>query len=337
MDRRQFLTGAATAALTIGSGTASQAAEWPERLVKLVVPFPPAGAIDVVARLMMPKLQQGWGKEVIIENKPGAGGNIGNDQVARAAPDGYTLLMTQSGIVVNQFLYPKLSYDPVADLAPVSLLTLVPNVMVVPLSSPAKTVEEFVAYAKTKTLAFGSAGNGTSSHMCGELLKRRLGVEMTHVPYRGSAPALNDLLAGRLDVIIDSVSGMVPQIAANSVRALGVTSTHPLAVLPQLRPLADTALPGFEAAGLVAAFAPAKTPPDVVARIEKSMNAALFDPVTNKRLVDLGDEVIGSTPEALAKYMQAEMKRWGPLIKEAQIRLDGQAVAAPHAQPPPRG
>lgn len=323
MDRREFLAGAATAALTLGSGTGAQAAEWPERLVKLVVPFPPAGAIDVVARLIMPGLQKSWGRDVVIENKPGAGGNIGNDQVAKSAPDGYTLLLTQSGIIVNQFLYPKLGYDPVADFAPVSLLALVPNVMVVPNSSPARTVEEFIAYARTRTLTFGSAGNGTSSHMCGELLKRRLGVEMTHVPYRGSAPALNDLLAGRLDVIIDSVSGMVPQIESNSLRALGVTSARPLPVLPRLRPLADSALPGFEAAGLVAALAPAKTPLDVVAKIQKAMAEALMEPVTNKRLTDLGDEVIGSPPQVLADYMQSEMKRWGPLIKDAQIKVDG--------------
>ena len=190
MDRRQFLSGAAASSLALGS---VRAADWPERLVKLVVPFPPAGAIDVVARLIAPKLQQLWGKDVVIENKPGAGGNIGNEQVARSAPDGYTLLLTQSGIIVNQFLYPKLNYDPVADFTPVSLLALVPNVMVVPASSPVKTLEEFVAYAKSKTLTYGSAGNGTSSHMCGEMFKKRVGVEMTHVPYRGSAPALNDL------------------------------------------------------------------------------------------------------------------------------------------------
>jgi tripartite-type tricarboxylate transporter receptor subunit TctC len=301
----------------------ARAAEWPERLVKLVVPFPPAGAIDVVARLIMPALQKRWGKDIVIENKPGAGGNIGNDYVAKSAPDGYTLLLTQSGIIVNQFLYPKLSYDPVADFAPVSLLALVPNVMVVPISSPAKTVEELIAYAKTKTLTFGSAGNGTSSHMCGELLKRRVGVEMIHVPYRGSAPALNDLLAGRLDVMIDSVSGMVPQIESSSLRALGVTSARPLPILPKLRPLADSALPGFEAAGLVAAFAPAKTPTEIVANIQKTISDALLDPTTNKRLTELGDEIIGSSPQVLAEYMQSEMKRWGPLIKDARITVDG--------------
>ena len=320
IDRRQFMAGAASAAWA--SGTA-QAAEWPERLVKLVVPFPPAGAIDVVARLAAPKLQQLWGRDVVIENKPGAGGNIGNEMVARAAPDGYTILLTQTGIVVNQFLYPKLNYDPIADLAPVSLLALVPNVMVVPASSPAKTVEEFIAYAKTKTLSYGSAGNGTSSHMCGEMFKRQIGVEMTHVPYRGSAPALNDLIPGRLDVMIDSVSGLVPHIRSGSLRALGVTARRPLPVLPELRPLADTALPGFDAAGLVAALAPAKTPPEIVARIAKGFNTALLEPATKKRLEDLGDEVVGSTPDVLAQYIKSEMDKWGPLIKDAKIRLEG--------------
>jgi len=320
MDRRQFLSGAAASSLALGS---VRAADWPERLVKLVVPFPPAGAIDVVARLIAPKLQQLWGKDVVIENKPGAGGNIGNEQVARSAPDGYTLLLTQSGIIVNQFLYPKLNYDPVADFTPVSLLALVPNVMVVPASSPVKTLEEFVAYAKSKTLTYGSAGNGTSSHMCGEMFKKRVGVEMTHVPYRGSAPALNDLIPGRLDVMIDSVSGIVPHIQSGSLRALGVTSTRKLPVLPELRPLAETALPGFDAAGLVAALAPAKTPPEIVARIAKDFNTALFEPATRKRLEDLGDEVVGSPPQALAQYIKSEMHKWGPLIKEAKIGLDG--------------
>ena len=322
LDRRQFLAGAASSALALTAG-AARAAEWPERLVRLVVPFPPAGAIDVVARLIAPTLQQIWGKDVVIENRPGAGGNIGNELVARAAPDGYTLLLTQSGIVVNQFLYPKLNYDPVADLAPVSLLALVPNVMVVPASSPARTVEEFIAYAKSKTLSYGSAGNGTSSHMCGEMFKRQVGVEMTHVPYRGSAPALNDLIPGRLDVMIDSVSGLVPHIRSGSLRALGVTAKRPLAVLPELRPLADTALPGFDAAGLVAALAPARTPPEIVARIAKDFNTALMEPATKKRLEDLGDEVIGSPPQVLAQYIKSEMDKWGPLIKDAKIGLDG--------------
>jgi len=320
MNRRKLLAGAAASALALGASPAR--ADWPDRLVRLVVPFPPAGAIDVVARLVAPKLQQLWGKDVVIENKPGAGGNIGNELVARAAPDGYTLLLTQSGIVVNQFLYPKLNYDPVADVTPVSLLALVPNVMVVPASSPAKTLEEFIAYARSRTLTFGSAGNGTSSHMCGELFKRRVGVEMTHVPYRGSAPALNDLIPGRLDVMIDSVSGIVPHIQSGALRPLGVTAKRPLPLLPDLRPLAETALPGFDAAGLVAALAPARTPPDVVAKIQKDFAIALFEPATRKRLEDLGDEVVGSTPEALGQYIKSEMDRWGPLIRDAKIKLD---------------
>jgi tripartite-type tricarboxylate transporter receptor subunit TctC len=323
LDRRQLLTGAAASTLGLSAGRAARAAEWPDRLVKLIVPFPPAGAIDVVARLVAPKLQQLWGKDVVIENKPGAGGNIGNEIVARAAPDGTTLLLTQSGIIVNQFLYPKLNYDPIADFAPVSLLALVPNVMVVPATSPAQTLEEFIAYAKTRTQSYGSAGNGTSSHMCGEMFKRRVGVEMTHVPYRGSAPALNDLIPGRLDVMIASGSGRVPHIRSGSLRALGVTATRPLAVLPELRPLADTALPGFDAAGVVAALAPARTPPEIVTRIAKDFNTALFEPATRKRLEDLGDEVLGSPPEVLAQYIKSEMDKWGPLIKEAKIRLEG--------------
>ncbi|MCC6780145.1 MAG: tripartite tricarboxylate transporter substrate binding protein [Hyphomicrobiales bacterium] len=321
MNRRSFVALAGASALT-GLSTRALAA-WPERLVRLVVPFPPAGAIDVVARLMVNRLQETWGQQVIIENKPGAGGNIGNELVARAEPNGYTLLLTQSGIVVNRFLYPNLGYDSVADFAPISLLALVPNVMVVPESSPARSVGEFIAYAKTRSLSYGSAGNGTSSHMCGELFKRRAGIDLTHVPYRGSPLLLNDLLAGRLDVTIDSVSGLLTHIQSGKLRALGVTSVKPLAVLPELRPLAELGLPGFEAAGLVAALAPARTPADLVARIQQDMAAVLLEPAIRKRLEDLGDQVVASAPDGLARYIQTEMEKWGPLIRDAKIKIDG--------------
>jgi tripartite-type tricarboxylate transporter receptor subunit TctC len=323
MNRRRFMTSAASSAFAAcGVTSRARAAGWPDSLVRLIVPFPPAGAIDVVARLLVNRLGQMWGQQVIIENRPGAGGNIGNEAVARSEPNGYTILLTQSGIVVNRFLYPALNYDSVTDFAPISLLALVPNVMVVPVSSPAKSVEEFIAYAKTKRLAFGSAGNGTSSHLCGELFMRRTGIEMTHVPYRGSAPALNDLIAGRLDLIIDSVSGLLPQIRAGNLRALGVTAAKPLAVLPDLRPLAESALPGFDAAGLVAALAPAKTPPDLVLKIQKDFATALFEPAIKERLEDLGDEVVGSTPESLAQYIRSEMDKWGPVVRDANIKID---------------
>ncbi len=272
---------------------------------------------------MVNRLQEIWGQQVIIENKPGAGGNIGNELVARAEPNGYTILLTQSGIAVNRFLYPNLAYDSLTDFAPISLLALVPNVMVVPELSPVQSVGELIAYAKTKSLSYGSAGNGTSSHMCGELFKRRAGIDMIHVPYRGSPLVLNDLLAGRLDVTIDSVSGLLTHIQSGKLRALGVTATKPLAVLPQLRPLAELGLPGFEAAGLVAALAPARTPPDLVARIRNDMATVLVEPPIKKRLEDLGDEVVGSTPEGLGQYIKSEMDKWGPLIRDAKIRIDG--------------
>lgn len=322
LDRRRFMTAAVSSAIACSFGYPARAAGWPERVVRIVVPFPPAGAIDVVARLMVNRLAAIWGQQVIIENRPGAGGNIGNELVARAEPNGYTILFTQSGIVVNRFLYPALNYDSVADFAPISLLALVPNVMVVPVSSPAKSVEEFIAYARTKRLTFGSAGNGTSSHLCGELFKRRTGIEMTHVPYRGSAPAVTDLVSGRLDLMIDSVSGVLPHIQSGRLRALGVTATKPMAVLPQLRPLAESALPGFDAAGVVAALAPAKTPPDIVAKIQRDLATALFEPAVRQRLEDLGDMVVGSSPEGLAQYIKSEMDRWGPLIRDANIRID---------------
>jgi tripartite-type tricarboxylate transporter receptor subunit TctC len=202
-DRRSFIAGAAVSALSAGCPALAQS--WPSRPIMAIVPFPPAGNVDITARLVADPVSKALGQTMVVDNRPGAGGNIGNEVVAHAAPDGYTILFTQGGIAVNQFLYKNLKYDAARDFIPVSLLVLVPNVLVVPASSPAKTFKELVDYAKTKTLVYSSAGNGTSSHLSGELFKRKVGIETIHVPYRGTALGITDMIAGRGDMSKDKV------------------------------------------------------------------------------------------------------------------------------------
>jgi tripartite-type tricarboxylate transporter receptor subunit TctC len=261
---------------------------------------------------------------VVIENKGGAGGNIGIEAVARADPDGYTILTTSTAQAVNRFLYPALSYDPVADFAPVTLLCLQPNIMVVPTSSPAKSVLEFIEHAKKKrgALAYASAGNGTSLHLCGELFKRMAGIEMTHVPYRGSAPALSDLMPGRVDVMFNSAGSVLGHVRAGRVRGLAVTTLTRAPFAPELPTVAEAGVPGFDVSSWFAFFVPAKTSPGIVRRMHSDTVAALAHPPVKEKLEQLGATIIGSTPAELAAHLKAEMGKWGPVITKARIRIE---------------
>ncbi|HEX4408560.1 MAG TPA: tripartite tricarboxylate transporter substrate binding protein [Xanthobacteraceae bacterium] len=322
-DRRSFVAGAAVAAFPfrLPAFAQSSAQSWPTRPITAIVPFPPAGNVDITARLMAAPVAGALGQTLVVENRPGAGGNIGNEAVAHAAPDGYTVLFTQGGIAVNQFLYKNLKYDTARDLIPVSLLVLVPNVLVVPASSPAKTFQEFVAYAKTKTLVYSSAGNGTSSHLSGELLKRRIGIELTHVPYRGTALGVTDMIAGRVDVTIDNVSALLPHISSGALRALAVTTRERLAVLPNVPTMDEAGLKDFKSSGWTAAFLPAKTPDDIVARFSKTLADGVRRSDIRKTMEEAGNVVVGSTPEECAKFVKDESDTWGPIIKEANISI----------------
>lgn len=297
---------------------------FPSRGVRILVAFPPGGAADLVARLVADRVAQTWGQAVVVENRPGAGGNVAGAEVARSDADAHTLLITSQSVSVAKLLYARMAYDPATDLAPVSMAIRVPNVMVVPAAAPDRTVQDFLdrARANPGKLNFGSAGVGTSIHMAGELFKHLAKVEMTHVPYRGAGPAMNDLISGRLDVMFDTVTVSMPQLRAGTIRALGVTSATRHASLPDVPPIADT-VPGYEVNSWFAFFTAARSPADAIARIARDMATALKDPAITERLASLGATAVGSTPEELGAAMRAEQALWEPVIRNAGIRIDG--------------
>jgi tripartite-type tricarboxylate transporter receptor subunit TctC len=300
---------------------ASFAQAWPNRFVKLIVPFPPGGGTDAVGRVLAARLSDIWSQQMVIENRGGAGSNIGTEAAARSEPDGYTMLFSSLPHAVNKFIYGTLPYDPVADFAPVSLLCNFPNIMAVPNSSPAKSVKEFIEYAKSKSgrINFGSSGIGTSPHLSSELFKRMAGIEMTHVPYRGAGPAINDLIPGRLDMMFNTAGALLPQARNGQIRALAVSSAQRVPSIPELPTVSESGLPGFEVAAWYALFAPAKTPPEIVRKMNADVVTALKDPGVAKKMEDLGVLVVGSTPEHLGSFLKAEMDKWGPVIKAAGI------------------
>lgn len=317
-------TALAALTATLAAPGIARAQGFPSKSVRILVAFPPGGAADLVARLVADKLSQAWGQTVVVENRPGAGGNVAGAEVARSDPDAHTLLITSQSVSVARLLYARMTYDPATDLAPVSMAIRVPNVMVVPAASPDRTVQDFIARAKANPgkLNFGSAGVGTSIHMAGELFKHLAKVEMTHVPYRGAGPAMNDLISGRLDVMFDTVTVSTPQLRAGTIRALGITSATRHPTLPDVPPIADT-VPGYEVNSWFAFFTAARSPADAIARIARDMATALKDPAITERLASLGAATVGSSPEELGAAMRAELALWEPVIRSAGIRIDG--------------
>jgi tripartite-type tricarboxylate transporter receptor subunit TctC len=325
LNRRTFV-GLAAAAISAPSVRSSRAAgvDWPARTVRVVVPFPPGGSTDTTARLVANRLQEVWGQSVVIENKPGAGGNIASEMVAHSDPDGYTIFIVGPGLATNQFLYPSLSYDPVGDFAPVTLLITQPNMMCVPNSKPAKSVKEFIAYCNENrgNVTYASSGNGTTLHLCGELFKRLAKVEMTHVPYRGGALAINDLIPGRVDVTFDNMPSILPHVKAGSVRALAVTTKERISVVPDLPTIAEAGVPGFDVSSWFGFFVPARTPLSVIAKVNTDTNAALAYPPVRSRFEELGATPKGSTPAELAAFLKSEIDKWGPVIRDAKIKVE---------------
>jgi tripartite-type tricarboxylate transporter receptor subunit TctC len=324
LNRRKFLqvTAASLAAPALLSERALAEA-WPTKQVRVVVGFEPGGATDVIGRTIAQRLHEMWGQPVVVENKPGAGGNVAAEAVAKSEPDGTTLFVASPGLATNKFLYPQLGYDPVKDFAAVSLLVLQPNIMAVPVSSPAKTVKEFIDYANANPgqIEFASSGEGTTPHLCGELFKRITGVQMQHVPFKGSAPAMQEFLPGRIDVMFDNVTSILPHVMAGGARGLAVTTAQRLPAAPTLPTLIEAGVPGFDVSSWFGMFVPGKTPESVIAKINKDTVAALAHDSVKPKLLALGCEIVGSTPQQLATHLQSEIDKWGPVINDAGIRI----------------
>jgi len=321
IDRRHLL--AALAAGLALPGSAAAQAPWPQgRTLKLVVPFPPAGATDVLGRLVADKLGQSWGTHFVVENRAGAGGNIGTDAVAKAEPNGDTLLIVSVGMATNQYLYPKLNYDPAKDLTPITMVALVPNLLVVNNELPIRSVAELVAYAKANPgkLTYGSSGIGTSVHLSGELFQKLTGTKMVHVPYRGTAQATQDLIGGRIDLIFDNITQALPHVRAGSIRGLGVTTAQRAPTAQEFAPIAET-VPGFDVSSWFALFAPARTPQAIIDKIQADTKAGLADPALREKMDALAAQPVGNSPAEMAAFLQAEMKRWGDLIQEVGVKI----------------
>ena len=327
LHRRRFLAlGAGCAAAPfIAKSASAQASNWPNRPVKLVVPFTPGGGTDGIARVIAQRLSELWGQQMVVENKGGAGSNIGAEFVARSDPDGYTVLVGSLPLAVNRFIYPTLGYDSFTDFAPVTLMTVYPNLMIVPNSSPVKSVKEFIDHAKANPgkITFGSSGTGTSTHLAGELFKRMTGIQMTHVPYRGVSSALNDLIPGRLDVMFNTAGGTLMQARAGQVRGLAVTSAKRFPTAPEYPTIAESGVPGFDVSSWYALFAPAKTPPEVVRKLHADTVAILGEQAVKDRLTAQGLVIVGSTPAELARHLRSEADLWAPVIKAAGIKAEG--------------
>ena len=322
--RRSFLHLTAVAAALPLARRAARADPWPSRPVRIVSGFPPGGPADILGRLIGQWLTERLGQAFIVENRPGAGSNTATETIARGAADGYTLLVMTSANTINATLYDKLNFNFIRDMAPVAGFIRVPQVLETHPAVPVNSVPEFIAYAKEDPgkLSMGSAGIGTVQHVGGELFNHLAGTKIVHVPYRGQAPALLDLMAGQIQVMFDSAPASLQQIKAGKVKALAVTTTTRFAGLPDLPVVADF-LPGYESSAIYGLVAPKAAPPDVVATLNREVNAALADPKINGRLTgDLGGTILSLSPEAFAKLIADETDKWGKVIKAAGIRAE---------------
>ena len=318
---RRSILGAAAALPWAGQALANA---YPAKPIRLVVAFPPGGPSDVLARILGQQLNPELGQAVYVDNRPGAGGNIAADLVARQAADGYTLLVANNSILAaNAFLYRHLAFDPIHDFAPIILIGRQPNVLVVNPSLGIGSVAELIARARANPgeLNFGSSGSGTAAHLAGELFRIRAGIDIVHVPYSGVAPALTDLIAGHIHFMFATSVAAVPFISGKTLTGLAVTTPDRSPTVPGLPTMAESGLPGFEAVTWHGLVAPAKTPPEIVQQLNQATLTALQMPDTTKRLANLGVEAMGGTSEAFAAYIGAEAQRWGALIKSAGIRI----------------
>jgi tripartite-type tricarboxylate transporter receptor subunit TctC len=308
---------------SVGSAALAQgAAQFPSKNITIIVPASPGGAIDLLARLSGQKLTEAWGKPVVVENKAGATGTIGTDAVARAAPDGHLLALVASSHAINPNLFKKLPYDTVKSFEPVILTHVVPLMLVVNASLPIKNVKELIAYGKANPgkLTFASSGPGGAPHMSGELFKTMAGIEMTHVPYKGSTAAHPDLLSGQVSIMFDTVTAIQPHVKTGAVRALAVTTAKRSSVVPDIPTMAEAGLPGYETSTWGGILAPAGTPKDIVAKLNAEFNKAIASADVRKKIGDAGIEPGGGTPDDFAKFIASEMTKWAKVAKDAGVQ-----------------
>jgi tripartite-type tricarboxylate transporter receptor subunit TctC len=323
LPRRDFLQLSACAAALASSGRIALAETYPSRPVRVIVPQAPASSTDITTRLIAQWLSEHLGQQFVVEDRPGVGGNIGTEAVVRSPPDGYTILAVNGQNAINTALYPDLTFNFIRDIAPVAGIHRVPLVMEVHPSVPAKTVPEFIAYAKANPgkINMASAGIGGPQHVAGELFKAMAGVNLVHVPYRGTTPAITDLLAGQVQVMFDVTPTALPQIKSGKLRPLGVTSMTRIDVLPELPPIADY-LPGYEAYGWIGAGVPTGTPSAIIEMLNKEINAGLADPQIRSRLADLGGIVMAGSPADFGKFIASETEKWSKVIRDAHIKAE---------------
>jgi tripartite-type tricarboxylate transporter receptor subunit TctC len=315
----------AVLAMAAAHAGAQSAADFPARPIRIVVPFPPGGATDIAARLIAERMGENWKQPVTVDNRPGAGGNIGSDLVAKSAPDGYTLIMGVTGShAINTSLYAHLPYDPVKDFEAISQVAVVPNVVVVHPAVPARTLQELVALARREPgkLNYASLGNGTAAHLTMEMFKTAAGIDITHIPYKGSAPAVADLIAGQVQVMIDGLPSALPYVQAGKLRALAVTSAHRSPAAPELPTISESGYPGFSADAWSGLFAPRGTPQAVIAKLAMETQRILKLPEVRQRLAGLGAEAVGSTPAEFAAHVSSEIDKWARVVKASGARVD---------------
>ena len=320
----QRLALAAFAALAL-LAPGARAQPYPSHPVRMVVPFAPGGATDIIARIVAQRLADRLGQSVVVENKPGAGTTIGNAEVAKAKPDGYTFLFAPTPFVISQVVYPKLPYDPQKDFAPVSLLATSPFILVVNAAFPARTTAELVAIAKAKpgTVTFASAGNGTVPHLAGELFRLRAGVDIVHVPYKGGGPAIVDLVSGQVPMMFATPIEVSAHVQSGRLRVLGATSLARLAAMPDVPTLSESGYPDFEVLSFFGVLAPAGTPPEIVNKLSSEIQKIMHDPEMQAKFQGMGAKPIGSTPEEFAQFITVERDKWATVIKDANITIEG--------------
>jgi tripartite-type tricarboxylate transporter receptor subunit TctC len=322
--RREAMAGC-SGALALLAGLPARAENYPSQTIRMIVPYPAGGTTDLLGRMIADELQTGLGAAVIVENKPGAGTTIGAEQVARAAPDGYTLLLaTSTTLAINKTLYKNLPYDPVKDFTPIALVAGVPFALIINPQVPAKTLPEFIAYAKSRPgLAYGSAGNGSPQHLGAEMLKSAAGINIRHVPYRGSVPAMLDVIAGHVSFMVVDLQPALPQIAEGKVRVLGVTTAKRVAAAPDIPTLAEAGLAGFELVAWQGVVAPAGLPRPIVDRLAAQIGKLVANPATRDKFKVMALESLpASTPDSFAAYVKTEVVRWAAIVKNSGAELE---------------